>query len=377
MIYLDNAATTYPKPKQVIKRMTEALADFGANAGRGSYSLALRAAEEIFKARESVSGFFGIKEPENCIFTPSATFGLNIAIKGLLRPGDHCIISSLEHNAVLRPLEKLKKKGVSVDTFNVYLDDPQRTVSSLEGVIKPDTRCLIFTMASNVCGYILPVEEIIDAAKKRNIITVVDASQAAGLIPIDLNEMRADILVSAGHKSLYGPQGTGFMLIANKELSNMDTLIEGGTGSSSFSYDQPAELPERFEAGTQNMPGIVGLREGIEFIKARKNEIWQRESYLINKLKEGLLSIKNVKIAGLNKHHVPLISFNVADKAASEVENELSLRGFAVRSGLHCAPLAHKALGTFPGGTVRVSVGAFNKESDINKLLSAVNSIAK
>ncbi|MDP4153473.1 MAG: aminotransferase class V-fold PLP-dependent enzyme [Bacillota bacterium] len=377
MIYLDNAATTFPKPISVANTVYDTILNIGANAGRGGYNLSLRAAEEIYKTRERTTSFLNVDGAEKCVFVLNATAALNIAIKGIMCDGGHCIVSSLEHNAVMRPLESMKNKGVSYDVFKVDLNNDIETINNLRKLIKRETKCIIFTYASNVCGFILPVREIVKEAKLHNIYTVCDGSQAAGLTDIDIKFLGVDIFISAGHKSLYGPHGTGFMIFNNEKLIDIPVLIEGGTGTNSSEFKQPSILPERFESGTLNLPGIAGLGAGIEFVTKNKNELWTTERSLIDYLESGLLNINGVAVRGKNNRHVPLLSFTIAGKTSSSIEESLNKENICVRSGLHCAPLAHKSLGTEKGGTVRISVGAFNNFKQANIFLKNINAITK
>jgi selenocysteine lyase/cysteine desulfurase len=267
MIYFDNGATTYPKPSNVTLAVNNATRYFGANPGRGGHKLAIKASEIVYDARKAVGNFFGVSDAEKVIFTLNCTTALNTVIKGLLKKGDHVIISSYEHNAVVRPLEKLKEKGISYSVAQVFECDNKKTIDSFRNCINENTRLCICTCASNVFGIKLPFESICALCHQYGILTCVDSAQGAGLIPIDLSESSIDYLCVAGHKGLYGPMGTGALIINCNTIP--DSLIEGGTGSNSANYNQPMILPDKFESGTCNFSGIAGLREGIRFVESK------------------------------------------------------------------------------------------------------------
>lgn len=371
MIYLDNGATTFPKPASVTKAVNKALCEFGANPGRGGHRLAIRASEEIYKCRTAVAEFYNVKDPENVIFTNNCTTALNTVIKGILKPNDHVVISCLEHNAVVRPLEKMKNIGVSYTKAVVHPYDNDKTIDSFRNSINDDTRLVICTHASNVFGFKLPVERITALCHQYNIPICVDAAQTAGTVPLDLTESKIDYLCAPGHKGLYGPMGTGFMIINTDVIP--DSLTEGGTGTNSYMKEQPLILPDKFESGTPNLPGIAGLRAGIEFVKSRTPEkICFHEMRLIQKLYNQLES--NNKIILYTeypdyKHFVPLLSFNVKNNESETVSSYLNKNyGIATRSGLHCCPLAHEYMDTVNIGTVRAVPSVFTTNSDIDTL---------
>lgn len=369
MIYLDNAATTQTKPLPVKKAVLTALERYSANPGRSGHTLSQNAALAIYSARRNVASFFGSK-PENVIFTSNCTQALNYVIKGVLRRGDHAIISSFEHNAVARPMHKLQQQGIiTYDVAPIIPGNCEAATRAFEGLIRPETRLVVCTHASNVTGEILPIEKIAKICKDRNILFAVDAAQSAGVLNIDMN-CGIDFLCVAPHKGLYAPMGTG-ILIANAHIDN--TLIEGGTGSYSNSLEQPDDMPERLESGTINVPGIVGLSAGVDFIRNIGVErIYAHELKLMQQFYDGACKIKGLKLyserpeAGEN---VPLVSFNVAGKTSMETAAILSDNGIYVRAGLHCAPLAHTTLGTMETGTVRVCPSVFTTEREISALL--------
>lgn len=377
MIYLDNGATTFPKPRNVINNVNKSLLN-GANPGRGGHRLAIKASEAVYNSRKTLAEFFNIKNPENVIFTLNCTEALNIVIKGLLKEGDHVIISSLEHNAVIRPLKKLEGRGVSYSVAEVVEKDNERTLNNFRNAINENTKLVVCTYASNVFGIKLPVERISALCHQYGILTCVDAAQAAGVVPIDLADSSIDYLCIAGHKSLYGPMGTGALIINCGTIP--DSLIEGGTGSNSDNYNQPEILPDRFESGTQNLSGVAGFSAGVNFVKQKGIlNIYKKEMDFIKKAYLELKRINNIKLyteePDIN-YYVPVLSFNVEGINCETVSEILSEKyNIATRSGLHCAPLAHKSYNTIDSGTVRIVPSVFNNENDIYSLVKAVNKI--
>lgn len=376
MIYLDNSATTYPKPQQVSQAVFNAM-KMSANPGRGGHHLSLKASEEIFRARKTAADFFHCPNEENVIFTLNCTTALNTVIKGILKVGDHVVVSSLEHNAVMRPLEKLTEKGISYTIAEVSPCDNDKTVNAFRKAINARTRMIICTHASNVWGIKLPIERIAALAHEYGLLFAVDAAQTAGLVPIDLSSGNIDFLCSAGHKGLYGPMGTGILIISGSAVP--DSLIEGGTGSNSISLIQPLELPDRLESGTPNYSGIIGLRAGMHYVSSHTPEnIAKHEFTLIRYLYRELSKISKVKLylpEPTPEYFVPILSFNINGKDSETVSAELNQKGIAVRAGLHCSPLAHKAMGTLETGAVRISPSFSTKMSDMNYLLSVIKRI--
>ena len=371
MIYFDNAATTGKKPPEVINAVTEALRKYSANPGRSGHTASVSAAEAVYRVREKTAEFFGGSGAEKVCFTLNCTHSINCVLKGVLKKGDHVIVSSLEHNAVMRPLKKI---GVSFDAFEVSLEDDAKTLSDIENKIKPNTKLIFCTSASNVLGKILPIKEIGALCRKKRIRFAVDAAQSAGVIPINMQEMNIDYLCVAPHKGLYAPMGAG-ILICEKGIEN--TLIEGGTGTNSIELRQPDVLPERLESGTVNLPAIMGIGAGIDYVKKiGLKKIYDSEMGLIQRLYAGL---KNNSAATLytpdpiKYGYAPVLSFNLAGLPSADTAQMLSENGIAVRGGLHCAPSAHKAIGTLRGGTVRVSVATFNNYEEINRLLKLIS----
>ncbi len=378
LIYLDNAATSFPKPEIVYEKMMEAMREYGANPGRSGHKLALKAGRAIYETRELLSNFFNIEDPMRIIFTSNATDGLNLAIKGLLKSGDHVITTSMEHNSVLRPLKALENIGV--ETSIIQCDETGSiNIKDIETNIKNNTKLIVTTHASNVTGTIFPVKEIGKLARKHGIVYMVDAAQTAGVYNIDVMDMNIDILAFPGHKSLLGPQGTGGVYI--KKGIEITQMKEGGTGSKSDSLIQPDIYPDKFESGTPNMPGIVGLGAGIKYILDKGiDEIREHEKILTKTFIDGLMAIKDVKIYGPSnvEKQAPVISINIREEDSSEVSYILDqVFNIAVRPGLHCAPLAHRTIGCYEQGCIRFSVGPFNTINDIQASIEAVKTISK
>lgn len=374
VIYFDNSATTYPKPRSVIYAISDAMKFCGANPGRSGHTMSRVSGKEIEKCRNVACELFGAKDPENVAFTLNCTAALNMVIKGLLKPGDHVVVSCLEHNAVMRPINKLKKSGITCSVAKVYPNDNNKTVDSFRDEINSQTRLIICTHASNVWGIRLPIERIAALAHIYGIPILVDGAQSAGLLPINIEKYGIDYLCLAGHKGLYGPMGTG-MLITDK-YEKLDTIIEGGTGTDSMILCQPKKMPQKFESGTPNLWGICGLRAGMEFVKNKGIEnIFNHEINLMEYFYDKLKNIKST-ILYMPKpqapHFVPLISFNIKGKVSDEVGKLLDKNGIEVRTGLHCAPAAHEFAGTLETGVIRVSPSVFNTKAEIDKLLKAL-----
>ena len=371
MIYFDNAATTGKKPPEVINAVNNALKNYCANPGRSGHIPSVKTAEVIYGVREKVADFFGSSGPEKVCFTLNCTHSINCVLKGVLRKGDHVVVSSLEHNAVMRPLKKI---GVSFDIAQVSLTDDSVTISNIAKKIKPNTKLVLCTGASNVLGKILPVKEIGALCRKKSVLFAVDAAQTAGVIPINMKEMNIDYLCIAPHKGLYAPMGVG-ILICEKWMPV--TLIEGGTGTNSIEMHQPDALPERLESGTLNVPAILGVGAGIDHIKKiGVTRIYNGELALISRLYNGLKNFKGIKLYTpdpVKYSYAPVLSFNFGDLPSTDVAEILSENGIAVRGGLHCAPTAHSQIGTLSQGTARVSVATFNTVDEINRFLNIVD----
>ena len=378
MIYLDNAATTFPKPEAVHDSMMDCMKNYCANPGRAGHKLAMKAAREIYDTRENIAKLFNIDNPMNIVFTNNATDSLNLAIKGVVNKGDHIITTSMEHNSVIRPIKALEKVGVE-NTIVQCDDQGFLNIDDLEKAIKPNTKLIVTTHASNVCGTLIDIKSISEIANKHNILYLIDASQTVGVYDIDLKDIKADMLAAPGHKGLLGPQGTGILYI--REGLNIGILKEGGTGSRSEDLFQPDLLPDKYESGTHNTPGIVGLNEGVKFIfKEGIDKIKEHEEELCKYMLERLEEVPNIKIYGpkdANKR-ASVISINIGNMDSGEITFLLdSEYDIATRSGIHCAPLAHKTLGTLEQGAVRFSIGYFNTKEEIDKAINALKEIAK
>jgi cysteine desulfurase family protein len=371
MVNFDNSATSFPKPRNVFGAANTAMQKYGGNPGRGGHRLSMQTGEAVFNARCTIAEFFGA-DPDNTAFTINCTSALNFAIKGVLCDGDHCIISCLEHNSVSRPVYGLYKKNkISYDIARVCEDDSD-TIAEFESLLKPNTKAIICTLASNVTGQILPVKQIGELCRKNGVIFILDGSQGCGVLPISLPENNVNILCTSGHKGLYGITGTGLLISDGK--TDIVPLIEGGTGSNSLEYDMPDFFPDRLEAGTVNVTGILTVAAGIQFIK----------SVGIDKIRihEEKLCDFFIRNLGGNVHvyrqenakYLPIVSFNLEEKNPEKVAEFLNRQGFCLRAGFHCAGLAHRFLGT-EFGTVRFSPSYFNTLNEVKKLLLGVNGL--
>lgn len=377
MIYLDNAATTYPKPREVQAAVAEALRRYGANPGRAGHSMAMAASEEVFRCRSEAAELFHAPGPECVAFTLNCTHAVNYVIKGLLRPGDHVVVSCLEHNAVIRPLYALRSFGVTYTEAEVFPGDNDSTVNAFRKALRPNTKLVMCTHASNVWGIRLPVERIAALVHQYGIPIAVDCAQSAGVLPINMQESGIDYLCAAGHKGLYGPMGTGMLITPYG--SDLATVVEGGTGTESIRAEQPSGMPERMESGTQNMPGIAGLRAGIGFVRRYGPEkIHEKETALLRALYRQLASMDGVQLytpMPETRYGVPVLSFNVKGMQSETVGRELNGYGVAVRAGLHCAPAAHRRMGTVETGAVRISPSVFSTMQDMNGAANAVKRV--
>ena len=374
LVYLDNAATTFPKPPEVIRRVRECMTYECGNPGRGSHALAMAAAEEIYRCREVAAAFFGASA-ERVIFTLNTTHALNIAIKGLLRAGDHAVCSDMEHNSVYRPLWKLQKAGViTLDTFDTYPHlphvSPELILSSLSARITPLTHMVVCAHASNICSATLPIAEIGAYCHRRGILFVVDGAQSAGALDINVDAMHIDALCVPGHKGLYGPQGTG-MLILGKDV-RMETLMEGGNGTDSLLGSMSEEPPERYEPGTLQTPAIAGLRTGIEYVSSVGIDVIRaHEAQLYRRAWSELADMRGVTVYAPTRAGSVLL-FSVKGISSEEIGKRLDENGICVRPGFHCSALGHRTLGTPREGAVRVSFGYKNTERDADALVRAV-----
>ena len=376
MIYFDNAATTLHKPEEVIEAVVSAM-KFMGNAGRGASAVAITANRSIYSARENIAEFFGAKDSSRVAFTSNSTEALNIAIKGVFNPGDHIITTVLEHNSVLRPIYEIEKKGVEVDIVGC---DEKGNVKyeEMEKAIKPNTKGIICTHGSNLTGNLIKLKRVSKICKEHNLIFIVDASQTAGIFPIDVEEDGIDILCFTGHKSLYGPQGTGGIYV--REGIYVRPLKSGGTGIKTFSHTQPEEMPTHLEAGTLNGHGIMGLSAGVDFVKrVGIDNIRKHEQELMWKFYNGIKDIENIKIYGdfTTSDRTPVVTFNIGDYDSGDIEEEL-LENYEIscRAGGHCAPLMHKAMGTYSQGAVRFSFSYFNTLEEVECAITAIREIS-
>lgn len=376
MIYLDNAATTYPKPRAVREAVHEALCRFGANPGRGGHAMAMSTAEAVFRCREELAAFFGLCDPSGVCFTANCTGALNTVIKGLLHRGDHVVTSGYEHNSVRRPLAAL---GAEVTEAEVYPGEPQRTVDSFRRAVREDTRLIICTHASNVFGFSLPIREIGALAHGLGIPFAVDAAQSAGVLSLDMQRDHVDLLCLPGHKALYGPMGTGALLCGSAVLPS--PLTEGGTGSRSLQAEQPEELPDRFESGTVNVPGICGLCAGVRFVREQGREaLAERETALMRRLYEQLAEMKGLCLYTAYPDlqvTVPMVTLNVEGLPSEDTAAKLAAAGVAVRAGLHCAPSAHRRMGTLAEGAVRLCPSCFTTTAAVDTTAKILREITR
>ena len=377
-VYLDNASTSFPKPKVMADAMYDYIINVGGNSGRGNYSNSYESNKLILLTREKIADFFNYNKSENVIFTNNITSSLNILIKGILKQNDHVISTTLEHNSVLRPLfECSNLLNVNVDLVNSSKDGFINPID-IKNKINKNTKLVIISHASNVVGSIQNIEEIGAICKENNIFFIIDTAQTAGMIKVDMQRYNANAIAFTGHKSLLGPQGIGGFIIDDSLNDECSSILSGGTGSLSHSLNQPNFLPDKFECGTLNSPGIVGLSNSIDFINKEGLEtIYSKNFYLRSKLYEGMLNIDGIKLYGNTdfSKYTTCISFNYKSFDPAEVSYFLECNGIKTRSGLHCAPLAHKSTESYPGGTIRFSLGYFNTEEEIDYTLSILNNI--
>ena len=378
MTYFDNGATSFPKPDVVYEEIMKAMKEYGANPGRSGHKLALKTNREIYKTRQLITKLFNIEDPLDLIFTFNGTQGLNTGIKGVLKKGDHVITTSMEHNSVLRPIKYLENIGVE---STIVEANSQGMIDALDikNAIQKNTKLIVITHISNLTGTIMPIEEIGKIARENNIIYLVDAAQSAGIYNIDVEKMNIDILAFPGHKGLLGPLGTGGLYI-RKEIE-VEATFQGGTGSASHSLIQPSMSPDKYESGTLNGPGIIGLGAGIRYIMDRgMDNIRKHEEHLTSIFIKGAKDIEGIKLYGpLDiEFQAGVVSLNLGDMDSSEIAYILDEEyGIQVRPGMHCAPLAHKSIGTFEQGTVRFSFGALNNIDEIEYSLKALKTISR
>ena len=379
-IYLDNASTSFPKAPTVATAMSDYITNRGININRGSYSLAYDVEDIIYTTRQRLHTLFNGHDPSHVIFTQNVTMSLNMVIKGLLKAGDHVLVSSMEHNAVMRPLTQLLDKGI---TFDIIPCDVTGSIEldSIKSLIRPNTVAIITNHASNVCGTIQPLKSIGSICKAHNLQFIVDAAQTAGVIPIDVKACHIDALCFTGHKGLLGPQGIGGIILTKEMTQTLTPLIAGGTGSFSHLETMPTHMPDAFEAGTLNLPGIIGLNESLSYIESQGMEnIHNHELALTQAFLEGLQSIDGINIVGKQniQDRTAVVSITIDGMDAASIAYELeSTYHIMTRVGLHCAPRAHQTLGTYPEGTVRFSFGYANTQEDVEASLSALHRILK
>lgn len=381
MIYLDNAATSWPKPPQVMQAMKNFMERAGGNPGRSGHRLSIEAGRIVYDTREAVAEFFGAGDPLRVIFTLNGTHALNLAMRGLLRAGQRVVTSGMEHNAVMRPLRALEEQGVEVAVVPCAVDG-QLDAEELQAAVTPETRLVVINHASNVTGTLLPIADAARIAHAAGALLLVDSAQSAGSVPIHMTEMGIDLLAFTGHKGLLGPTGTGGLILSEEMDSTLiDPLVRGGTGSRSEFERQPDDLPDRFESGTPNGMGIAGLGAGIAWVQEKGLETVRRhEVGLMRRLREGLAGIRGVRLFGPENPELAtaILSFTIEGKRVSEIGQRLDEEfGVLCRVGLHCAPAAHQTIGSFREGTVRLAPSAQTTEAEIDAAVRAVEAIAK
>jgi cysteine desulfurase family protein len=379
IIYFDNAATSCPKPPEVQAAMARYLSEIGGSPGRSGHRLSIEAGRIVLSAREALAELFGVSDPFRIVFTKNATEALNLALYGLLSPGDHVVTSSMEHNSVMRPLRGLEAKGVALTALSCSGRgelDPGDILKAL----RPNTKAIVLTHASNVTGTILPIAEAGRIARDHGVPFIVDAAQSAGALPIDVDGMGIDFLAFSGHKSLYGPPGTGGLYIREGLEERIPPLLAGGTGSRSEFEAQPDFLPDKYEAGTPNTVGLAGLSAAVAWILARGVEaICAQEEALTARFLAGMGQTAHARVYGPPgpEGRVAVVSFNIEGMTPSDAALALDERyGILARPGLHCAPSAHRTIGTFPQGTVRFGFGVFNTVEEIDRALAAIRELA-
>ncbi len=380
-IYLDNAATTFPKPPQVARAVYQYMTGEGVNINRSCYDSAYRVEEAVFETRQLLCELFGGPDCRNVVFTKNATESLNVLLKGFLRPGDHVIVSSLEHNAVMRPLTQLTEQGCAF-TRAPCEETGVLQIERLKDCLRPDTKAVVMTHASNVCGTLLPLNEIGVFCQSHGLRFFVDSAQTAGVWPIDMGTMHIDALAFTGHKGLLGPQGTGGFLLAEGMEAQIEPLLSGGTGSLSHSEEIPTFLPDRFEPGTLNLPGILGLRAGLLWLKETgMDRVRAHELDLTDQFLQGLFRLEEVgllRVLGRRNtaERVGVVSVQTLQKELSQAAYELDAEyGVMTRVGLHCAPSAHQTIGSFPTGTIRFSFGWWNTPEHVDAALRAMEAV--
>lgn len=383
-IYFDNASTSFPKAPGIGKAMGDYLETTGCNVGRGGYELSYQVEEKVYHTRKQICNFFDFHEnfdsAKNMIFTSGVTQSLNLVLKGMLKKGDHVLVSGMEHNAVMRPLHDLKQQEI---VYDIIPCDRQGNlkIERIEEYLQENTKAIIMIHASNVCGTLLPIQTVANICQRNNLYFILDAAQTAGVIPISMTEIPIDALCFTGHKGLLGPQGIGGAIIRDKLAEEMKSLVQGGTGSQSESFDMPEFLPDKLEAGTLNIPGIYGLSQALVFLeKVGLKNIAKKEMDLSKELIRGIGNLKNLDLIGIPDvtNRVAVISLISKTKDNAQVAFELDREfGIMTRVGLHCAPLAHQSLKTYPKGTIRLALGYFNNREEVCRCLDALEQITR
>ena len=380
-IYLDNASTTFPKPDVVSDSVYRYMTELGANINRGCYNNAYSVEEAVYETRELLADMFGTPDCKNVVFTKNITESLNIIIKGYLKPGDHVLVSSMEHNAIMRPLVQLEKSGVSFTRIPCK-ENGELCLDTLPSLLEANTKAIIMTHASNVCGTVMPLKEVGKFCKANSLRFIVDTAQTAGVLPVNMIDDNISALAFTGHKGLLGPQGIGGFILSEDMISELDPLISGGTGSISHTEEIPDFMPDKFEAGTLNLPGIIGLQASLNWIKVKTSQaLLSHELFLTELLLKELIPLEEsgfIKIIGKKDtvNRTGIVSIRSQKVDQSELAYLLDTNyNIMTRVGLHCAPNAHKILGTYPEGTVRISFGFNNNEADVRALVKALEEI--
>lgn len=381
MIYLDNAATSWPKPPVVLKAMADALEQAGGNPGRSGHRLSIAAARIMYNTRDDLAAFFGVHDPLRVVFTANATHALNLALNGLLKPGDKVVTTSIDHNAVRRPLRYLERHGIRLEIVPCSVDGSLE-ISKISQVVDAATRLVIITHASNVIGTILPVAAVAEIAHQAGALLLVDAAQTAGVLPINMTAAGIDLLTFTGHKELLGPPGIGGLVMADTfDTANIAATVRGGTGSMSELEEQPDDLPDKYESGTANLVGIAGLGAGLRYVREKGlGPVREHFNKMTRMLIEDLSVIPGIRLYGTHdaEQSVSVVSFTAESRRVSDIGMRLDDEfGILSRVGLHCAPAAHRTIGSFPEGTVRLSPGSFTTADDIKKAVRAIEEVVK
>ena len=378
-IYFDNASTTFPKPREVAEAMSAYLLNEGCNIGRGCYAGAYRVEEQVYETRQLLCTLFHGANARNVAFTKNVTEALNVLLKGFLRPGDHVLVSAMEHNAVMRPLTQLAAQGVRFSRIPCRADGTL-LLEAMEELVEENTRLVVMTHASNVCGTLLPLREVGEFCRAHGLRFFVDSAQTAGVLPLDMQALHIDALAFTGHKGLLGPQGIGGFVLAPELVEQLEPLLSGGTGSISHTEDVPPFMPDRFEAGTQNLPGILGLRASLQWLqKTGMARIHAHEQRLTAQFLDGVRSIPDIQLFGLPdaEGRTGVVSLRLGATDPAQLAYALDTKyDIMTRVGLHCAPNAHRTLGSFPTGTVRFSFSHLNTEEEIDRGIDAMRTLA-